>query len=75
MIENESSCSCKCKKDSNNTPVLLGGIIVYELAIAIILLICILWELKKPCGCEPCGGESCGCKTKNDLIELSPLAE
>ncbi|WP_407310275.1 hypothetical protein [Desulfosporosinus sp. SB140] len=75
MTENESSCSCKCQKESNNTPILIGGIIVYELAIAIILLIFILWELEKPCGCEPCGNESCDCKSNSDVIELSPLED
>ena len=32
-------------------PRLIGGIIIYELVITIILLIFILWELEKPCGC------------------------
>ncbi|WP_088226856.1 hypothetical protein [Desulfosporosinus sp. FKB] len=70
MTENEASCSCHCKKESNNMPILIGGIIVYELAVAVILLTFIFWELEKPCGCD--SRESC-CQdeSKGGVVELS----
>jgi hypothetical protein len=71
MSDRESSCSCNSKKESNNLPVLIGGVIIYELAVTIILLIFILWELEEPyCG-EHCDPEPCGCKCKSNDIELS----
>lgn len=42
----EEKSSCKCKRDFNNVPV-IGSIIVYELAVVIIMLIFILWDLDK----------------------------
>lgn len=70
MSDHEECCSCKSKKEPNNLPIVIGGIIVYELAVAVILLIFILWELEKPCGCEPCGSE-----LKSNVLELSTLED
>lgn len=45
----EHKCSCKGKCDSKELPVVIGGIIVYELAIIIGLLVLIFLELDPPC--------------------------
>lgn len=42
MDEEKSACKCKC--DLNDTSV-IGSIIAYELAVVIILMIFILWDL------------------------------
>ena len=47
MDENEKS-SCKCNRESNNIQ-LIGGIIVYELAVIAILLVFVLLDLDKTC--------------------------
>jgi hypothetical protein len=46
MDENEKS-SCKCNQESNNIQF-IGGIIVYELAVIIFLLVFVLWDIDKP---------------------------
>lgn len=40
----EKNCVCKCNSDSKEFPVVIGGIVVYELAIIIVLLILIYLE-------------------------------
>ncbi|MGC7871116.1 hypothetical protein ACPUYX_06235 [Desulfosporosinus sp. SYSU MS00001] len=70
MTEKEASCSCQCKKDSNNMPILIGGIIIYELAVAVILLTFIFWGLEKPGECDS-SGTCCQAESKEDVIELS----
>jgi len=45
----EKKCECKCNSNSKEFPVLIGGIIVYELAIVIILLVLIFFDLDAPC--------------------------
>jgi hypothetical protein len=47
MDDNEKS-ACKCNQDSNNIQF-ISGVIAYELAVIIILLIFILWGLDEPC--------------------------
>lgn len=42
MDEEKSACKCKC--DLNNTPF-IGSIIAYELAVVIVIMIFILWDL------------------------------
>lgn len=44
----EKSCACKCNSDSKEFPVIIGGIVVYELAIIIVLLILIYLEFDAP---------------------------
>ena len=41
----EKNCECKCNTDSKEFPVVIGGIVVYELAVIIVLLILIFFEL------------------------------
>ena len=43
----EKKCSCKCKP--KDLPVLIGGIVVYELAIIIVLLVLTLFNSDPPC--------------------------
>lgn len=44
----EKNCVCKCNTDSKEFPVVIGGIVVYELAIIIVLLVLIFFELDAP---------------------------
>ena len=47
MSEKKSECKCKC--NSKEFPVVIGGIVVYELAIIIVLLVLIFFDLDAPC--------------------------
>lgn len=44
----EKNCVCKCNSESKEFPVVIGGIVVYELAIIIVLLILIYLEFDAP---------------------------
>lgn len=55
----EHKCTCKNKCNSKELPVLIGGIVVYELAIIIGLLVLIFLDLDTPCQkTKPCTLES-----------------
>jgi hypothetical protein len=45
----EKKCECKCNSNPKELPVMMGGIVVYELAIIIVLLILIYLDLNAPC--------------------------
>jgi hypothetical protein len=45
----EKKCECKCNSKPKELPVMMGGIVVYELAIIIVLLILIYLDLDAPC--------------------------
>lgn len=51
MSEKKCGCKCKgkCKSNSQEWPVLIGGILVYELAIIIGLLALNLFACDAPC--------------------------
>jgi|GEM_PF-5333511 len=44
----EDKCVCKGNTDSKELPVVIGGIVVYELAIIIVLLVLIFLDLDAP---------------------------
>lgn len=45
----EKKYECKCNTNSKELPVVMGGIVVYELAIIIFLLVLIYFDLDVPC--------------------------
>lgn len=45
----DKKCECKCNSTSNELLGVIGGIVVYELAIVIILLVLIFFDLDAPC--------------------------
>ncbi|ODA42986.1 hypothetical protein [Desulfosporosinus sp. BG] len=49
MSEKKCECKCKSKSTSKELPVLIGGIVVYELAIIIGLLVLIFLDFDAPC--------------------------
>ncbi|EGW41613.1 hypothetical protein [Desulfosporosinus sp. OT] len=49
MSEKKCECKCKSKSSSKELPVLIGGIVVYELAIIIGLLVLIFLDCDAPC--------------------------
>lgn len=49
MSEKKCECKCKSKCNSKDLPILIGGIIVYELAIIIGLLVLIFLDCDAPC--------------------------
>lgn len=48
----EKKCECKCNSNTKEFPVIIGGIVIYELAIIIIMLVLIFFELDVPCATE-----------------------
>ncbi|AFM41163.1 hypothetical protein Desaci_2202 [Desulfosporosinus acidiphilus SJ4] len=73
MTENKLGCSCKSVKELDSLPILIGGIIVYELAVTVIMLVFILWELEKPsqCQCNSYKSEEEESEPEREVIELS----
>jgi len=61
----EHKCTCKSKCDSKELPILIGGIVVYELAIIIGLLVLIFLNLDTPCQ-KP---QSCNLESEEVILE------
>ncbi len=53
MSEKKSGCKCQGTSSSKEWPFVIGSIVVYELAIIIVLLVLIFFDLDAPCDKPP----------------------
>jgi hypothetical protein len=60
-------CKCRCEISSKELPLIIGGILVYELATIIVLLFLILIDMDGPCD-EPCCDKACSLDVESDEI-------